>query len=407
MWEHPKLSESIRKVFHQETKTFISKRSLTDSLLQGANREAYMRHLGKTEMEGDTLIVPVMARKTLNGIMSNFGSAMNYSNPSSFNLDSMVKSSPPLMRAKTFNYTQWINWKWQYKVKFDNLSQMPSNKGVISEVGLYNFQPTNYSWLGWNSWIYDDWYAVCQSTPIKCKNIAGQGTLQNHVRVRYRAYITPDPMEHSYFNADSGAVFGEIHSSESINSGIIGHQVIVEADVATTESNFFKPQALESPGFGEAVPVAVFGMDVVNLTTNKTVTKEFNVNYGDSGGIAEHTFTEAGLYKIFMYLKSTEGQGITVSKALASQIRRRNGDVGRASHPMRFLVFVSPPPVSETVEIDTVEIQEDTGEAPTFTTQTDTVQLVDNREEDEEADYKYLVVVGLLAGSLLLFRGDK
>ena len=60
--------------------------------------------------------------------------------------------------------------------------------------------------------------------------------------------------------------------------------------------------------------------------------------------------------------------------------------MGRASHPMRFLVFVSPPPVSETVEIDTVEIQEDTGEAPTFTTQTDTVQLVDNREEDEEAD---------------------
>ena len=407
MWEHPKLSESIRKVFHQETKTFISKRSLTDSLLQGANREAYMRHLGKTEMEGDTLIVPVMARKTLNGIMSNFGSAMNYSNPSSFNLDSMVKSSPPLMRAKTFNYTQWINWKWQYKVKFDNLSQMPSNKGVISEVGLYNFQPTNDSWLGWNSWIYDDWYEVCQSTPIKCKNIAGQGTLQNHVRVRYRAYISPDPMEHSYFNADSGAVFGEIHSSESINAGIIGHQLIVEADVATTESSFFKPQALKSPGFGEAVPVAVFGMDVVNLTTNKTVTKEFNVNYGDSGGIAEHTFTEAGLYKIFMYLKSTEGQGITVSKALASQIRRRNGDVGRASHPMRFLVFVSPPPVSETVEIDTVEIQEDTGEAPTFTTQTDTVQLVDNREEDEEVDYKYLVVVGLLAGSLLLFRGDK
>ena len=177
--------------------------------------------------------------------------------------------------------------------------------------------------------------------------------------------------------------------------------------MATTESSFFKPQALKSPGFGEAVPVAVFGMDVVNLTTNQTVTKEFSVMYGDAGAKAEHTFTEAGLYKIFMYLKSTEGQGITVSKALASQIRRRNGDVGRASHPMRFLVFVSPPPVSETVEIDTVEIQEDAGEAPTFTTQTDTVQLVDNREEDEEVDYKYLVVVGLLAGSLLLFRGDK
>lgn len=407
MWEHPKLSESIRKVFHQETKPIISKRSLNDSLLQGANREAYMRHLGKQGTEGSEVIVPLMARQTLNGIMSNFGSAMNYSNPSSFNLDSMVKSSPPLMRAKTFHYTQWINWKWQYKVKFDNLPQMPSNKGVVSEVGLYNFQPTNDSWLGWDNWIYDDWYAVCQSTPFKCKNIAGQGTLQNHVRVKYRAYISPDPMEHSYFNADSGAVFGEIHSSESINAGIIGHQLIVEADVATTESSFWKPQALKSPGFGEAVPVAVFGMDVVNLTTNKTVTKEFNVNYGDSGGIAEHTFTEAGLYKIFMYLKSAEGQGITVSKALASQIRRRNGDAGRASHPMRFLVFVSPPPVSETEEINTVVIQEDVGEVPTFTTQTDTVQLVDNSEEDEEPDYKYLLAIGVLVGSLILFKGDE
>jgi len=406
MWEHPKLSESIRKVFHQETKPIIPKRSLADSLLQGANREAYMRHLGKQGTEDGAVIVPLMARNTLNGILGNFGAAMNYSNPSSFDLDSMVKKAPPLMRAKTFNYTQWINRWWQYKVRFDNLPQMPSNKGVISEVGLYNFQPTNDSRLGWNSWIYDDWYAVCQSSPIKCKNIAGQGTLQNHVRVRYRAYISPDPMEHSYFNADSGAVFGEIHSSDSINAGIIGHQLIVEADVATTESNFFKPQALKSPGFGEAVPVAVFGMDVVNLTTNKTVAKEFNVNYGDKGAIAEHTFTEAGLYKIFMYLKSTEGQGITVSKALASQIRGRNGDVGRASHPMRFLVFVSPPPVSETVEIDTVEMQEDAGEAPTFTTQTDTVQLVDNRE-DEEPDYKYLLAIGVLVGSLILFKGDE
>ena len=50
MWEHPKLSESIRKVFHQETKPIFSKRSLNDSLLQGANREAYMRHLGKQHL---------------------------------------------------------------------------------------------------------------------------------------------------------------------------------------------------------------------------------------------------------------------------------------------------------------------------------------------------------------------
>ena len=414
MWEHPKLSESIRKVFHQETKTFISKRSLNDSLLQGANREAYMRHLGEKGAEGDTLTVPLMARHTLNGILSNFGSAMNYSNPSSFNLQEMVKSSPPLMRAKTFHYTQWINWKLQYKVKFDKLSRMPSTKGIISEVGLYNFQPTNDSWIGWDDWIYDDWYAVCQSTPLRCKqtdisglsgDTMGQGTFQNHVRVRYRAFISPDPMEYSYFNAESGAVFGEIHSAQSVNSGIIGHQLIVEADVATTESSFWKPQALESPGFGEAVPVAVFGMDITNLTTNQKVNKEFDVSHGDLGGKMEHTFADAGLYQVFIYLKSTAGQGITVSKALANQIRTRNGNVGKASHPLRFLVFVSPSPEAPTPDI-TVDAEGDS-EPPTFTVQTDTVQLVDNREEDSEPDYNYLVVVGLLVGSLLLFRRDE
>ena len=403
MWEHPKLSESIRKVFHQETKTIIPKRSLNDSLLQGANREAYLRFLGKTSDSAGSLTVPVMARNTYQGILSNFGAALNYTNPDSLDLEAVSSKPPALMRSKSFHYTQRINWKWQYKVKYDNFSQMPSNKGIVSEVGLYNFQPTNNSWISWNKWIYDDWYAVCQSTPIKCKNIAGQGTLQNHVRVRYRAYISPDPMQHSYFNADSGSVFGEIHSSESINAGIIGHQLIVEADVATTESNFFKPQALKSPGFGEAVPVAVFGIDITNLTTNQKVNKEFTVNYGDAGAKIEHTFMDAGLYQIFVYLKSTEGQGITVSKALASQIRNRNGNVGNASHPLRFLLFVSPSPDNPVPEV-TVEVEESDNN-PTFTTQTDTVQLVDNREDDSEPDYKYLLAVGVLVGSLILVGG--
>tara|TARA_R110001583_G_scaffold46195_8_gene145226 strand:- start:15409 stop:16626 length:1218 start_codon:yes stop_codon:yes gene_type:complete len=403
MWEHPKLSESIRKVFHQETKIVIPKRSLNDSLLQGANREAYLRFLGKTSNSAGSLTVPVMARNTYQGILSNFGAALNYTNPDSLDLEAVSTKPPALMRSKSFHYTQRINWKWQYKVKYDNFSQMPSNKGIVSEVGLYNFQPTNNSWISWNKWIYDDWYAVCQSTPIKCKNIAGQGTLQNHVRVRYRAYISPDPMQHSYFNADSGSVFGEIHSSQSVGAGIIGHQLIVEADVATTESNFFKPQALKSPGFGEAVPVAVFGIDITNLTTNQKVSKEFAVNYGDAGGKIEHTFMDAGLYQIFVYLKSTEGQGITVSKALASQIRRRNGNVGNASHPLRFLLFVSPAPDTLVPEV-TVEVEESDNN-PTFTTQTDTVQLVDNREDDSEPDYKYLLAVGVLVGSLILVGG--
>ena len=147
MWEHPKLSESLRKVFHQETKTIIPKRSLNDSLLQGANREAYLRFLGKTSDSAGSLTVPVMARNTYQGILSNFGAALNYTNPDSLDLEAVSSKPPALMRSKSFHYTQRINWKWQYKVKYDNFSQMPSNKGIVSEVGLYNFQPTNNSWI--------------------------------------------------------------------------------------------------------------------------------------------------------------------------------------------------------------------------------------------------------------------
>ena len=80
---------------------------------------------------------------------------------------------------------------------------------------------------------------------------------------------------------------------------------------------------------------------------------------------------------------------------------------GRTHAPVhaRFLVFVSPSPEALIPDI-TVEAEGDS-ESPTFTTQTDTVQLVDNREDDSEPDYNYLVVVGLLAGSLLLFRRDE
>jgi len=72
---------------------------------------------------------------------------------------------------------------------------------------------------------------------------------------------------------------------------------------------------------------------------------------------------------------------------------------------LRFLVFVSPSPVASTSNI-TVDVEGDS-EPSTVTTQTDTVQLVDNREADSEPDYTYLVVVGLLAGSLLLFGRDE
>jgi hypothetical protein len=405
MWEHPKLSESLRRVFREEGRV-IPKRNLNDTLLQSANQDAYMRFLGKKSSNGGELTIPLMARNTYRGIESNFGAALNYSDPTKFTLENMVSRAPQLMRSKTFSYRQWINWKWQYKVEYDSLPSMPSNNGIVSEVGLYQFQPTNNSWLSWNNWIYDDWYEVCQSTPIKCKNIIGQGTLSNHVRVRYRAYISPDPLEHAYFNADSGAVFGEIHSSQSGSVGIIGHQLIVEADVATTESNFFMPQALASPGFGEAVPVALFGIDIINLTTNKKVNNEFSVMYGEKGAKMEYTFAEAGLYQIFIYLKSTEGQGITVSEALKKQISNRGGNVSHASHPLRLLVFVSPPPKTTMPDV-IVDVEDESLDTPTLTTQTDTVQLVDSREDESEPDYNYLVVVGLLAGSLLLFGRDE
>ena len=120
----------------------------------------------------------------------------------------------------------------------------------------------------------------------------------------------------------------------------------------------------------------------------------------------EYTFAEAGLYQIFIYLKSTEGQGITVSEALKKQISNRGGNVSHASHPLRLLVFVSPPPKTTMPDV-TVDVEDESLDTPTLTTQTDTVQLVDSREDESEPDYNYLVVVGLLAGSLLLFGRDE
>ena len=77
--------------------------------------------------------------------------------------------------------------------------------------------------------------------------------------------------------------------------------------------------------------------------------------------------------------------------------------MGNASHPLRFLLFVSPAPDTLVPEV-TVEVEESDNN-PTFTTQTDTVQLVDNREDDSEPDYKYLLAVGVLVGSLILVGG--
>lgn len=399
MWEHPTLARSLRKVFHQE-KTPLPRRSLTDSLLQAANERAYMEEFGKTGSQGGEIVVPLRARQTWAGITANFGAARNFQN---FSLSNMTSHAPFLMRPKTFAYKEAIKTSLfhpypRYKVYYDSFPSMPLNKGLVSEVGLYNFDPSEESWIDWNSWIYDDWYQVCQTHPTLCLGLDGR----NHVRVRYRAYISPDPLEHAYFKQDSGATFGEIHSTQSSGAGIIGHQLVVQADVQTTEAGFFTPQAL-APGFRESIPMAVFGMNITNLTTNQSVTKEFSVLYGDAIGGLEHTFTASGLYQVFIYLKSIEVAGITVSTPLSGQISRRGGIVNHASHPLRFLVFVSSPPNSP--ESQDVAADGNAGSSPSSTTQSQEIELVDG--ETESPNMTYLWAVGVLVGALLLVkRGD-
>ena len=396
MWEHPTLVRSLRKVFHQE-KTPIPRRSLTDSLLQAANERAYMREFGKTGSQGGEIMVPLRARQTWAGITANFGAARNFQN---FSLANMTSHAPFLMRPKTFAYKQAIKTSWRhpyprYKVYYDSFSSMPQNKGLVSEVGLYDFDPSEESWVEWNSWIYDDWYEVCRARDTLCLGWDGR----NHVRVRYRAYISPDPLEHAYFKQDSGATLGEVHSTQSIGEGILGHQLIVHADVVTTadDLSWF---GLGQEGFGAGQPVALFGMNLINLTTNQSVTKEFSVPYGDEMGGMEHTFTSPGLYQVFVYLKSVESNGITVSAPLSGQISRRGGIVNHASHPLRFLVFVSSPP--NTPETEDVAADGNAGSSPSSTTQSQEIELVDG--ETESPDTTYLWAVGLLVGALLLVK---
>ena len=175
--------------------------------------------------------------------------------------------------------------------------------------------------------------------------------------------------------------------------------MIVHADVVTTadDLSWF---GLGQEGFGAGQPVALFGMNLINLTTNQSVTKEFSVPYGDEMGGMEHTFTSPGLYQVFVYLKSVESNGITVSAPLSGQISRRGGIVNHASHPLRFLVFVSSPP--NTPETEDVAADGNAGSSPSSTTQSQEIELVDG--ETESPDTTYLWAVGLLVGALLLVK---
>jgi hypothetical protein len=224
--------------------------------------------------------------------------------------------------------------------------------------------------------------------------------MKNHVRVRYRAYISPDPLEHAYFKQDSGATLGEIHSTQSNMAGIIGHQLVVHADVVTTadDSSWL---GLGDERFGAGRYEALFGMNITNLTTNQSLTKEVSVPYGDKMGGMEHTFTTPGLYQVFVYLKSVgDVKGITVSGPLKGQISRRGGVVNHASHPLRFLVFVSSPPNSP--DSQDVAADGNAGSSPPSTTQSQEIELVDG--ETESPDTTYLWAVGVLVGALLLVK---
>ena len=196
--------------------------------------------------------------------------------------------------------------------------------------------PYNHKFKGWNSWIYDDHQQCCDESPALCLTY----DTRNHVRARYRAKITPDPLDSAYYDATKGTRIGEIYSQESLSEGIISHQLVIEAEVETTAGDLGWFGIGQEDYAGEAI--ATFGILIRNLTTGASDEVQFDIVSGDSVGSYNYAFPNAGLYSIFIYLKGIEVNGILVSTPLKEKIQDAGGNWIYASHPIRTLVYVSP-----------------------------------------------------------------
>lgn len=403
LWEHPRIAESLVRTFSST----IPDRSLDDGLLQQVNRGAYERDFS-VNSEG---LIPERASITYIKAATKLGGLRNYSKEGkNLSLKEFANNAPRLLEPKNFSWnincglTEWnVDFsKFKTPPKWKGNSLMGEGTflyGLLWEGGTSKFMPSDSDFQEWNTWINDDHKQCCNDTEVGCLGF----DTRNHIRVRYRAKITPDPFDSAYYNATQGTRIGELYSQESLNAGIISHQLILQADVETTAGD------LGWFGLGDedytAESIADFGIIINNLTTGDSDEIQLALPAGKSTASYNYAFPKAGLYSIFVYLKSISVNGILVSTPLKENIEDAGGDWIKASHPIRTLVYVSPTPNSFNNYIlleDSEPLPNDT-DAETFILKDDAGDEGDD-EDDENNLWPVIMFGGLVAAGVMLTR---
>jgi len=348
IWEHPRLPDLLVRGFAQESEVAIPRRSLADFNLAQSNKSAYNRDFNARADATGEQGYPQPAVQTFENGKRIYGAFRNFTGPAT--LATVSQAPDGLLRTRSVKFPASITNTWKgwlpearWSVQYRSFNPAPQNLGLISETTTAQIGPHSEPWLDWNTWIFDDFWQVCQEGPTACLNF----DTRHHVRTRYRAYIKPDPLDPQWVNTESGAQLGEIYSAASAAQGVLGHQLVVQADIETTKGDW-RWLGLDEQDLGDfsGEYIARYGMEVTNLTTGQSQFVDFDVPSGRDTTEMEYTFTEAGLYKFHIYLKAVEGAAITVSTPLKSLLESKGSGTNwlRMSHPIRFMVYVSPTP---------------------------------------------------------------
>jgi len=412
LWEHPLLAESLRKSFRSSV---VAERNLDDSLLQTLNRSAYLRDFAYkdntiTEAGNTTW------NNALNSLSAirNYGSGRNRWGGVVNTAKGFAENPPNLMQPHTFSWDvdcwvgtgygegNWLGISYWNAGSYWNLENTVI--GSLWEGYSREGNPHTDELTEWNKWIYDDHHACCDESELSCLSF----DMRNHVRVRYRAKITPDPLSTSYYEPTTGANMGEIYGSDSTSAGIIPHQLVIEADVSTTRGDlgWF---GLGEEGYTDEM-IADFGIIIKNLTTGEDKYLDLSIVGGSSTGSLTYALPASGLYYVFVYLKNAGPDAITVSTPLTNFLERKgvsSGHTIKASHPMRMMFYVSPPPTQE--EYVFVPVTDTLPEASMEEVEEDFILVNDeeaNGQDNEDNKWVAYVVGGLVIGSLVMLGGS-
>lgn len=410
LWEHPLLAESLRKSFRSSV---VAERSLDDSLLQTLNRSAYLRDFAYK----DNTITEV-GNTTYNNAVDSLSALRNYGSGKdrwggvANTAKGFAENPPDLMQPHTFSWDVdcWVgtgasegNW---FGVQYYTVSSYNLGNTAIGSLWEGNSRagnPSSDKLTEWNKWIYDDHHECCEESELSCLGF----DTRNHVRVRYRAKITPDPLSSSYYEPTTGANMGEIYGSDSTSAGIIPHQLVIEADVATTRGDlgWF---GLGEEGYTDEM-IADFGIIIKNLTTGENTYLDLSIVGGSSSGSLTYALPSSGLYYVFVYLKNAGPSAITVSTPLRDVLEEKgvsSGHTIKASHPMRMMLYVSPTPAQE--EFTFVPVTDNLSEVSIE--EEEEYILINDEEENgqDKEDNKWVayVVGGLIIGSLVMLGGS-